>query len=580
MLSDSEIDKVIDKNKYPNGVLDLNKYYLDFYNNKYQTNATTLEDLPDKAISELFNGNYTKSFKETNKEVIELAYNYLYNKLIAFTFDQENINDDNSENFSVGSYMRKEASYVKANSLFIDKLNMGLSVGLANKKKSEAGFISLLAFLVFLNAMNKFMNMRGMLVEGSLSGTGQAMVLGVQVLDMGVFIGLLLGIVVAYIHNRFCETEFNNAFQIYGGTRFVFIVLIPVMVVMAVLFTFVWPYAQAGINALGGFIRSAGNFGLFIYGTLERLLIPTGLHHLVYTPFLYTSLGGTATVGGQVLEGARNIYYAEIADPSVAVLSQSVIWDARGISKMFGLIGACLAMYQTARPENREKIKPVLITAAVTSFIAGVTEPIEFSFLFVAPILFVVHAVLAGSSFVVLNLLGCRAIGPNGFIDFLLYNLPLGIGKTRWPVYIAVGVLYFVLYYVIFRVLIVKLNLHTLGREAEGMEMKLHSKAEYKAKVAADNGTAAAPAADNTVDAAVIVEALGGKDNILKVTNCYTRLRTELADPDKVQDEVLKNKTGASAVIHKGKNVQVVYGLKVNAVRKAVDAELGLSGEE
>ena len=262
------------------------------------------------------------------------------------------------------------------------------------------------------------------------------------------------------------------------------------------------------------------------------------------------------------------------------MLSQSVIWDARGISKMFGLIGACLAMYQTARPENREKIKPVLITAAVTSFIAGVTEPIEFSFLFVAPILFVVHAVLAGSSFVVLNLLGCRAIGPNGFIDFLLYNLPLGIGKTRWPVYIAVGVLYFVLYYVIFRVLIVKLNLHTLGREAEGMEMKLHSKSEYKAKVAAENGTAAAPAADNTVDAAVIVEALGGKDNILKVTNCYTRLRTELADPDKVQDDVLKNQTGASAVIHKGKNVQVVYGLKVNAVRKAVDAELGFSGEE
>ena len=168
----------------------------------------------------------------------------------------------------------------------------------------------------------------------------------------------------------------------------------------------------------------------------------------------------------------------------------------------------------------------------------------------------------------------------NGFIDFLLYNLPLGIGKTRWPVYIAVGVLYFVLYYVIFRVLIVKLNLHTLGREAEGMEMKLHSKSEYKAKVAAENGTAAAPAADNTVDAAVIVEALGGKDNILKVTNCYTRLRTELADPDKVQDDVLKNQTGASAVIHKGKNVQVVYGLKVNAVRKAVDAELGLSGEE
>ena len=450
---------------------------------------------------------------------------------------------------------------------------VGLAVGLADKKKSEAGFISLLAFLVFINAMNKFMGLRGMLVEGSLSGTGQATVLGVQILDMGVFLGLMLGVVVAMVHNRFCETEFNNAFQIYGGTRFVFIVLIPVMVVMAVILTYVWPFVQSGINALGAFIQSAGNFGIFVYGTLERLLIPTGLHHLVYTPFLYTSLGGTATVGGQVLEGARNIYYAEIADERIKVLSQSVIWDARGISKMFGLIGACLAMYHTARPENRPKIKAVLVTAAVTSFIAGVTEPIEFSFLFVAPILFVVHALLAGSSFVVLNLIGCRAIGPNGFIDFLLYNVPLGFEKTRWPLYILVGFIYFALYYVIFRALIVKLNLKTLGRESSGMEMKLHSKAEYKAKVAAEGNT---DKAEEGVDAALIVNALGGKDNILKVTNCYTRLRTELADPAVVDEDVLKNQTGATAIIKKGKNVQVVYGLKVTAVRKAVDAELGI----
>lgn len=458
---------------------------------------------------------------------------------------------------------------------------VGLAVGLANKKKSEAGFISLLAFLVFINAMNKFMGLQGMLVEGDLSGTGQALVLGVQVLDMGVFLGLILGVIVALVHNRFCETEFNNAFQIYGGTRFVFIVLIPIMVIFAVVMTYIWPFAQAGINALGGFIQSTGNFGLFLYGMLERLLIPTGLHHLVYTPFLYTSLGGVETIAGQVYEGARNIYYAEIADESIKVLSQSVIWDARGISKMFGLIGACLAMYHTARPENRGKIKAVLITAATTSFIAGVTEPIEFSFLFVAPILFVVHAVLAGSSFVVLNILGCRAIGPNGFIDFLLYNLPLGVAKTRWPIYILVGIAYFAIYYVVFRVLIVKLNLHTLGREADGMEMKLHSKAEYKAKVAAEN-TASIPAKasdkanDTAVDGAVVVEALGGKDNILKVTNCYTRLRTELANPDLVDEDKLKNQTGATAIVRKGKNVQVVYGLNVTAVRKAVDEELGI----
>ena len=184
------------------------------------------------------------------------------------------------------------------------------------------------------------------------------------------------------------------------------------------------------------------------------------------------------------------------------------------------------------------------------------------------------HAVLAGSSFVVLNLLGCRAIGPNGFIDFLLYNVPLGFEKTRWPLYILTGAIYFALYYVVFRFLIVKMDLKTLGRESEGMEMKLHTKAEYKAKTAAEGGAKASSNED--VDAAVIVAALGGKDNILKVTNCYTRLRTELKDPDVVDEDVLKKQTGASAVVKKGKNVQVVYGLKVTAVRKAVDAELGI----
>ncbi|MDO5407142.1 MAG: PTS transporter subunit EIIC [Eubacteriales bacterium] len=452
---------------------------------------------------------------------------------------------------------------------------VGIAVGLANKKKSEAGFTALLGFLVFINAMNKFMGLTGILFTGeSLRGTGQAMVMGVQILDMGVFLGIILGIVTAMIHNRFCETEFNNAFQIYGGSRFVFIVLIPVLVVLAVVLTYVWPFVQAGISSLGGFINKSGNFGIFLYGSLERLLIPTGLHHLVYTPFLYTSLGGVETIGGQVLEGARNIYYAEIADPAVAMLSKSVVWDARGISKMFGLIGACLAMYHTARPENKNKIKAILIPAAFTSFIAGVTEPIEFSFMFVAPILFVIHAALSGLSMVAFNIFDCRAIGPNGFIDFLLYNLPLGNAKTHWITYILIGLVFFALYYVIFRILITAMNLKTLGRETEGMEMKLHSKAEYKEKVAAEKS-----GKGNDVDAARIVEALGGADNITKVDNCYTRLRLILANPELVQDAVLKNETGANGVVKKGNNVQVVYGLKVTAVRKAVDAYLGRSAE-
>lgn len=454
----------------------------------------------------------------------------------------------------------------------------GIAVGLAKKKKAEAGFTSVLAFVVFINAMNKFMGLNNMLVDpSSLSGTGQALVLGIQVLDMGVFLGIILGCVTAYVHNHFIDTEFNNAFQIYGGARFVFIVLIPVIILLAVAFTYIWPPVQGVIDSLGTFINHAGNFGIFLYGALERLLIPTGLHHLVYTPFLYTSLGGTAEIGQQVYEGCRNIYYAEMADPAVSILSSSVVWDARGLSKMFGLVGACLAMYHTARPENRSKIKAILIPAAFTSFIAGVTEPIEFSFLFVAPLLFVAHAALSGLGMVAFNLLNCRAIGPNGFIDFLLYNLPLGIAKTHWPTYLLIGVAEFVVYYLVFRFLITRFNFKTLGREDSGMEMKLHSKAEYKEKVAKEQASGKSGASgDNGINAKLIVEALGGPENIVKVDNCFTRLRLVVKDSSVVNEEVLMKDTGASGVMRKGETVQVVYGLQIGKIRQAVDQELGL----
>lgn len=395
---------------------------------------------------------------------------------------------------------------------------------------------------------------------------------------MGVFLGIILGITVGYIHNKFVDTEFHSAFQIYGGSRFVFIVLIPVTVLLAVALTYVWPFIQMGISGLGHVINQTGNFGLFLYGSLERLLIPTGLHHLIYTPFLYTSLGGVEEIGGHIFEGARNIYYAEMADPGIHLLSRSVIWDARGISKMFGLIGACLAMYQMAKPENKNKVKAILIPAVVTSFLAGVTEPIEFSFMFIAPLLFVVHAGLSGLSMVVLNLLNVRAIGPNGFLDFLLYNLPLGIGKTHWPMYILVGIAFFFIYYFTFRFLIGRFNLKTIGREQDTEETKLYSKADYQAKK--QTPPVQVPKGAQDVPVATIIEALGGADNFESVTNCYTRLRTVLKDPDLVDEATLRNVTGASGVIKKGNNVHVVYGLAVTKVRTAVDAALGFDTAE
>lgn len=457
---------------------------------------------------------------------------------------------------------------------------VGITVGLAKREKAVAGFTALLGYLVFVNAMNKFMELNGTLFQGeSLRGTGQTLVLGVQILDMGVFLGIILGIVTAIVHNKFVDKEFKGAFQIYGGSRFVFIVLIPIVVLLSIALTFIWPFFQAGINSLGTLINHSGSFGVFLYGALERLLIPTGLHHLIYTPFLYTSLGGVTEVGGQLLEGARNIYYAEIADPTVKVLSESVIWDARGISKMFGLLGACLAMYHTAKPENKGKVKAILIPAAVTSFIAGVTEPIEFSFMFVAPILFVVHAALSGLSMVTLNLLDVRAIGPNGMIDFLLFNLPLGIEKTHWPMYILVGLVFFAVYYLIFRFLITKFNFKTVGREDEGSETKLYTKKDYKEKSAKNTADSPAQQGDEGL-AGVIVNALGGAENIQSVTNCYTRLRLTIEEPEKVDEAVLKNQTGASGVIIKDKNVQVVYGLQVTNIRKSVDSYLGLETNE
>lgn len=456
---------------------------------------------------------------------------------------------------------------------------VGLAVGLAKKKKAEAGFTSLLVFLVFINAMNIFLTLTEKLAPSdALRGSGQTTVLGVQILDMGVFLGIILGIVVAYIHNKFCEKEFEGALQIYGGSRLVFIILIPVTVGLAILFSYVWPPVQNVINNLGEFIQGSGNFGVFTYGTLERLLIPTGLHHLVYTPFLYSSLGGVAEIGGQVFEGARNIYFAEMADPTIAKLSASVIWDARGLSKMFGLIGTCLAMYHTALPKNKTKIKAILIPAAVTSILAGVTEPIEFSFMFAAPVLFVIHAALSGLGMVVLNVLGVTAIGPNGLIDFLLYNLPLGIEKTGWPMYILVGLGQFVVYYVIFRFVITKFKLKTPGREEDG-DTKLYTKSDYKEKNAAKGNSINgidSKGADNAGLAPVIVEGLGGADNIVKVDNCFTRLRLIVKDSSLVNEALLKNETAANGVVIKGENVQVIYGLRVTGVRKSVDEYLGI----
>ena len=383
--------------------------------------------------------------------------------------------------------------------------------------------------------------------------------MGIQIIDMGIFLGIALGLIVAYVHNKFIDVELKGALQIYGGSRLVFIVLSFTMILLAIISTHIWPIVQHGINTLSIFIESTGVFGIFTYGFLDRILIPTGLHHLIYPTFLYTNFGGSEMVeviqnGEKVsvlFEGARNIYNAQLSNiDSVTRLTKSVVWDARGITKIFGLWGAVFAMYQTAKPENKIKTKAILLSAMGASIIAGVTEPIEFSFLFTAPILFVAHAVIAGLGMVVFSILDIRTIIPNGVIDFLLMNIPVGIDRTSWPMVFVIGIGQAVVYYFVFRFLITKLNLKTPGRElvTNDSDIKLGG-----------------------YDAEKLLKALGGKENIVSLDNCITRLRLVVNDMNVVNEDEIKA-TGAIAVVKlDATNLQVIIGPQVHVVKNKLD---------
>ncbi|UXY12197.1 PTS transporter subunit EIIC [Kosakonia sp. ML.JS2a] len=457
----------------------------------------------------------------------------------------------------IGQLIAKSAVSVLANLALV--FAVGIPVGLASRDKGYAALIGLVTFIVFINAMNVMLQFQGALAPAAqMKAAGQGMVLGVQVLEMGVFAGILTGALSGYLYDKYSGVQFSGAMAIYSGHCFVAIIMLPVAMVLGVVMSELWPFAQHGISALAMAIKGAGPFGVAVYGFLERILVPTGLHHLVYTPFLYTELGGTADICGTTYQGARNIYFAEIACPSVTQLSSTVVWDARGISKMFGLPAAALAMYVTAKPERKAAAKAILIPAALTSFLVGVTEPIEFAFLFVAPLLFVVHAVLTGIGMMLFSLLGVHAIGANGIIDFVLYNLPLGTEKSNWPMYILVGLIMFALYFFIFRFLILHFGMKTPGREDDEQETRLYSKQEYQAK------------GSNAGVGAAIIEGLGGRANIDVVDNCYTRLRVTVIDVAAIDEPQLKA-TGAKGVIKQGNNVQVVYGLHVKKMREAVE---------
>jgi len=380
----------------------------------------------------------------------------------------------------------------------------------------------------------------------------------------------VVGLGVAALHNKFYKIELPQVLAFFGGTRFVPIISSIVYLVVGIAMFYIWPVVQSGIAALGALVLASGYAGTFIYGLLERALIPFGLHHVFYMPFWQTAVGGTAIIDGVTVTGAQNIFFAELASKSTTVFSVSATRFMAGKFPfmMFGLPGAALAMYHCAKPEKKKAAGGLLLSAALTAFLTGITEPLEFTFIFVALPMYAVHCVLAGLSFMLMHILnvGVGMTFSGGLIDLVLFGAMQGNAKTHWIWIVVVGVVYFVIYYLVFRFMITKFDYKTPGRD-DAEEVKLYTRADVNARDAASGS--AAPAGDDPVSA-LIVEGLGGTDNLSDVDCCATRLRCTVKDAALVRQDVLKA-SGASGVICKGNGVQVVYGPKVAVIKAKLE---------
>ena len=427
---------------------------------------------------------------------------------------------------------------------------VGVAIGMAKKEKEVAALSALIAYFVMnvaVSAMlliNNEITADGQIAADVLEGTITS-VCGIQSLQMGVFGGIIVGLGVAALHNRFHKIVLPNALSFFGGSRFIPIISTIVYMFVGILMYFVWPVVQNGIYALGGLVTGSGYLGTLIFGIIKRALIPFGLHHVFYMPFWQTAVGGTMEVAGQVVQGGQNIFFAQLADSAnIAHFSADATryFSGEFIFMIFGLPGAALAMYRCAKSEKKKAAGGLLLSAALACMFTGITEPLEFSFLFVAPALFVVQVILAGAAYMIAHMLNI-AVGltfSGGFLDLFLFGILQGNAKTSWLRIIPVGIIYFILYYVIFTFMIRKFNFKTPGREDDDTETKLYTKADVNARKEAGKTAGAAAATSGDPVSELITRGLGGKKNIVDVDCCATRLRITVAKPEKVRDELLK----------------------------------------
>lgn len=450
---------------------------------------------------------------------------------------------------------------------------MSVAIGMAKKEKEVAALSGAIAFFVMHASIGKMITVMGgadKLLAGSTTN-----VVGILSLQMGVFGGIIVGLGVAALHNKYYTIELPQVLSFFGGTRFVPIISSIVFLVVGILMYYVWPPVQVVMNKLGDLIAGSGYIGTLFYGIIERALIPFGLHHVFYTPLWQTSLGGTMMIDGNLVEGAQNIFFAQLGSPTTTAFSVEATRFMTGKFPfmIFGLPGAALAMYRTSRPEKRQVVGALLFSAALTAMLTGITEPIEFTFIFVAPIFYAIHCVLAGISFMLMYILhvtvGMTFSG--GFIDLLLFGIIQGNAKTNWIWIVVVGAAYFFIYYFLFSTLIKKFDWKTPGREPDSEEPKLYRRADVAAAKAAASGESVdTNPLFQYEEAPLITAGLGGKKNISDVDCCATRLRITVFDPSKVVDATLKA-SGAAGIIKKGNGIQVIYGPKVTVIKSRLE---------
>lgn len=446
-----------------------------------------------------------------------------------------------------------------------------VALGMAKKAKEVAALSSIIAFFVMHSTISGLLTLTGVIndnqiVQTVLDGT-LTNVCGILSLEMGVFGGIIVGLGVSFLHNHFYRIQLPDIFSFFEGERFIPIISTVVYLFVGILMFYIWPFIQNGIFTLGQFINDAGYFGTFVYGILKRALVPFGLHHVFYMPFYQTAIGGSMVVDGVVVNGAQNIFFAQLADPQVVHFNSEAtkFFTGEFILMMFGLPGAALAMYHMAKKESKKVVGSLFLSAALTSILTGITEPIEFTFVFVAPLLFGVHVMLAATTFVIAQIFEI-AIGftfSASCIDFFVFGVLQGNAKTNWIWVIIFGMVYFILYYLSFRFFITKFDLKTPGREEDNkLTVFKKSKFDYsfdKSKI--------------DKKSQLLVQGLGGRHNFDDLDCCITRLRATIFDPSQVNEALLKQ-AGAAAVMMQGDGIQIIYGPKASSIKTKLDEYL------